>query len=233
LEVAGWLAKELAHAGITVVSGLARGIDAAAHWGALSAGGVTIGVLGCGLDVCYPRRNKDLYQSIARTGALVSEYPPGTPPLKQNFPVRNRIIAGMCLGVVIVEARPRGGALITARLAMEFSREVFAVPGLVHSPGASGTHALIRDGARLVTSASEIMDDLGMLAMTPTSAPPVLDPDESRVISCLEASPILLDSIAKRARMPVATVTAVLMRLEIKGAVSRHTGGRFALSVAV
>lgn len=233
LETAKWVGRELAASGITVVSGLAKGIDAAAHWGALEAGGTTVAVLGCGLDICYPRHNKDLYDKIAEEGTLISEYEPGTPAIPRNFPCRNRIIAGMTLGAVIVEARPKGGALITARLAMEFSREVFAIPGPVHAPGSWGSHSLVRDGARLVTCADDILEDLGMLR-SPSSSKDTssLDPDESRIVASLEAQPLVLDLIARRSKMPASTAGSVLVRLELRGLVSRHPGGRFALPVA-
>lgn len=232
LETARWVGKELGAAGVTVVSGMAKGIDGAAHWGALDAGGSTVAVLGCGLDICYPRRNRALYDKILEEGTVVSEYEPGTPAIPRYFPSRNRIIAGMTLGSVIVEARPKGGALITARLAMEFSREVFAIPGPVHSPGSWGSHALVRDGARLVTCADDILEDLGMLRAPHTEKhQPEFDPDESRVMAALSADPLILDLVAGRARMPASTAGSVLARLELRGLVSRHPGGRFALPV--
>lgn len=232
LEAAKWVAKELAASGVTVVSGMALGIDAAAHWGAFEAGGSTVAILGCGLDLCYPRRNRALYDKLFEEGTLVSEYEPGTPAIPRNFPCRNRIIAGMTLGTVIVEARPRGGALITARLSMEFSREVFAIPGPIHSPGSWGSHTLVRDGARLVTCADDILEDLGMLrAPGRAGEEPDLDPDESRVMATLEGSPVILDLIARRSKMPPSTATSVLVRLELRGLVSRYPGGRFALPI--
>jgi len=232
LESAHWLAKQLAASGVTIVSGMAYGIDAAAHRGALEGGGHTVAVLGSGLDICFPRRNRALYQQIAEGGTLVSEYSPGTPPLRHQFPERNRIIAGMALGTVIVEARPKGGALITARLAMEFSRDVFAVPGAIHSPCSWGSHSLIRDGARLVTNADEVLEDLGMLRSSPGPGPSLdLDPDEARVMSALEPEPLILDQVALRSKMPVPTTISVLVRLEVQGLVSRYPGGRYALPV--
>lgn len=201
LEVGEWLGAELALLGITVVSGLAHGIDAAAHRGALSAAGATIAVLGCGLDVCYPTRNRDLYRQILSAGTLLSEHPPGTKPLPHHFPVRNRIIAGMSLGVVIVEGKLGGGAMITARLAMEYGREVFAVPGPVHAAGSRGPHLLVRDGARLVTSPEEILEDLGMPASESRNQDALeLRPDEQRVLDKLEAEPCSLTrSLTERA----------------------------------
>jgi DNA processing protein len=175
VEVAAWLARSLAASGLTMVSGMALGIDAAAHRGAIEGGGTTVAVLGCGLDVRYPLANAGLRASILEHGTLLSEYPAGVRPVPWHFPVRNRIIAGMSLATVVVEARPGGGALITARLAAEMGREVFAVPGPVHAPGSGGVHALVRDGARLVTCAVDVLQDLGFgeLAMPlPNAADP-------------------------------------------------------------
>lgn len=232
LEVAHWLAAELASDGLTVVSGLARGIDAAAHRGALSVGGSTVAVMGCGLDICYPASHRSLFKQIAEQGSLISEHQAGTPPLAFHFPVRNRIIAGMSLGVVIVEGVPNGGAMITARLAMEFGREVFAVPGAVHSAASLGPHLLIRDGARLAGSAAQILEDLG-ISSPPRPAPqlPALHPDEQRLMDILQAEPELLDVIARKARIPPSTATAILIKLEMKSLAARYPGGRYSRSV--
>jgi DNA processing protein len=239
LEVATWLGRGLGAAGVVVVSGMAAGIDAAAHRGALATGS-TVAVLGSGVDVCYPRSNAALYGEIAGRGSLVSEYPPGTTPAPWRFPARNRIIAGMALGVVIVEARRDGGAMITARLALEYGREVFAVAGPVHASGSEGPHALVRDGARLVTSATDVLEDLGLAsprsaaAWTQDPIPALvasLSPDERRVLGVLEAEPQLLDRIARLAGMPASATTAVLSRLELAGLASRHPGARFARTV--
>jgi DNA processing protein len=232
LEAAFWLARELAASGITIVSGLAKGIDGAAHRGALAAGGRTVAVMGCGLDICYPARHRDLFDRIAACGTLVSEYEPGTRPMPYHFPVRNRIIAGMSLGVVLVEASVAGGAMITARLAVEYGRELFAVPGAVHSPVSVGPHLMVRDGARLVASADQILEDLGMLRSVSVDLPaPDLHPDEVRVLAVLEAEPLLLDLIARRAGMPASTAAAVLVKLEMAKLVSRRPGGRYARAV--
>lgn len=243
LEIASWMARGLAAAGILVVSGLAKGIDAAAHRGALQASASTVAVLGNGIDVCYPWMNRDLYFEISRRGTLLSEYEAGTPALRQNFPTRNRIIAGMSLGVVIVEGRIGGGAMITARLAMEFGREVFAVAGPVHSEVSEGPHSLVRDGARLVTSPKDVLEDLGIqapldhsgssLVESPTPGERVIEsltPDERTILSGLEAAPVVLDLVADQARMPASTAAATLCLLELKGLVVRHAGGRFSLS---
>ncbi|MGQ0679043.1 MAG: DNA-processing protein DprA [Actinomycetota bacterium] len=232
LEVAHWLASELAAAGLTVVSGMARGIDGAAHRGALDVRGSTVAVLGCGLDVCYPAMHRQLYEQIKSAGSLISEHEAGVRPMPQHFPVRNRIIAGMSLGVVVVEAVPGGGAMITARLAGEYGRDLFAVPGPVHSAGASGPHLLIREGARLAASAGQILDDLGLACPAPPPGQPVeLHPDESRLMKVLAAQPQLVDLLAGKVRMPVSTVSAVLVKLEMKKLVTRYPGGRYACSV--
>jgi DNA processing protein len=244
LEVATWMGRQLASVGVVVVSGMAAGIDGAAHRGALAVAGdraTTVAVLGSGLDICYPRGNAGLYGELSQRAILLSEYPPGTTPAPWRFPARNRIIAGMSLGVVIVEARPDGGAMITARLAMEFGREVFAVAGPVHAPGAEGPHALIRDGARLVTSAVDVLEDLGLATpvarggapgvQLPLPAAAPLSPDERLVVGVLQAEPLLLDRIARLAGLPASAASAVLARLELSGRVSRHAGGRFARPV--
>ena len=233
LEVAAWFAAELARAGLLIVSGMARGIDAAAHLGALDAGASSVAVLGCGLDICYPRSNHHIYRRLLEGGTIVSEYPSGTAPLPHHFPTRNRIIAGMSLGALIVEGRPEGGAMITARLSMEFSREVFAVPGPVHSSVSLGPHLLIRDGARIVTSPLDILEELGLagqLSLESGGGSPAaseLSPEESMVLAALEAQPVLLDIIASDAGIPASTASAILARLELKDLVARHAGSRF------
>jgi DNA processing protein len=244
LEVATWLARGLAAAGLVVVSGMALGVDAAAHRGALDGGGATVAVLGCGLDVCYPLANAGLRAAILERGTLLSEHPAGVRPRAWHFPIRNRIIAGMSLGTVIVEARETGGALITARLASDLGREVFAVPGPINADGSRGSHALVRDGARLVTCPADILEDLrfGDLPAKcaedggcggPSTALAGAGPDEQRLFAVLDAEPLLLDAIALRAKLPVSAAAAVLARLEIKGAATRHPGGRFARAVSV
>lgn len=242
LQMARDIAAELASAGVVIVSGMALGIDRAAHEGAIAAGGTTVAVLGSGVDVCYPPRNRDLYEQIQEVGTLVSEYPPGLPPLRHHFPARNRIIAGACLGVVIVEARMNGGAMITARLAAEAGREVFCVPGSVRSPQSAGPHWLIREGARMVTSGLDILEDIGVLprmaAQGQFSTGPVspaqpfieVSNDEAKVLGSLEAEPVLLDTVAAACRLPTPAAAAILAKLELKGLVHRHAGARFSLS---
>jgi DNA processing protein len=240
VEVAAWLAGGLARAGMVVVSGMAMGIDAAAHRGALDAGGTTVAVLGCGIDVVYPRAHAGLRSSILGSGTLLSEYPPGTRPAPWHFPVRNRIIAGMSLATVIVEARDTGGAMITARLAADLGREVFAVPGPVMSPGSRGAHLLVREGARLVTDAAEVLEDLGFSPPSPPGDEPVgtpaaagLGPDELRLLGLLGGDPRVLDVVSRDAGLPPPAALAVLARLELRGLVTRHPGARFARSPGV
>jgi DNA processing protein len=248
LDVARWVAGALASCGVVIVSGMARGIDAAAHRGALEAGGTTVAVLGTGIDVEYPKANRKLREAILESGTLVTEFEPGIGPYPSNFPTRNRIVAGMSLGVVVVESRLDGGGMITARLGADFGREVFAVPGPVHSPLAAGPHALINDGAKILTSPADVLEELGLRASGPASSSASGDeeagtdpaakgrgrrrlaPDEELIVKAMSAHPSLLDSIAAGARIPTPAASAVLARLELEGLVARHPGGRFALT---
>jgi DNA processing protein len=177
------LTSDLARSGVTVVSGFALGIDSAAHRGALKARGRTLAVLGCGLDVNYPSINTDLRQEIALAGALLTEFPPGTPPSSGNFPSRNRIISGLSLGVVVVEAAERSGSLITARFALEQGREVFAVPGIAQSMRSKGTHRLIRQGAKLVEGVEDVLEEIRPLIRPAHSPPPLPDQVRDRLFS--------------------------------------------------
>ncbi len=228
LDVARMLGAKLAAAGVVVVSGLARGIDTAAHIGALETG-KTVAVLGSGVDVCYPKGNRRVYERIRASGSVISEYALGQEPLPWNFPRRNRIIAGMSLAVVVVEGRHTGGAMITARLATEANREVFAVPGCIHSVQSEGPHALIKDGARMALSAEEILAEIGVLPAKPDELP-LLSPDESRIVNMLQATAQHLDVLADAAGLPASSAAALLALLELKGVVSRSAGGRFAMS---
>lgn len=222
------LARDLAAAGVTVVSGLARGIDAAAHQGALEAGGRTVAVLGSGVDRPYPRQNAELAEAVARTGALVSEFPPGSLAYKSNFPRRNRTIAGWSRVVVVVEAGERSGALITARVALEEGREVMAVPGHPSVPAAAGTNALLRDGAAVARHARDVLDELG-LDPRPAPAPPGGRADP--VLSLLARGvPASLEELAARASRPVPELLARLAELELEGAVRRIPGALFVRS---
>lgn len=228
-EVARQLGAGLAGAGLVVVSGLARGVDAAAHRGALEAGGVTVGVLGCGVDVPYPRPHVALAASIAARGAVVAEFPPETLPYPAHFPLRNRIISGLALATVVIEASDRSGSLITARLALEQGREVLAVPGNVLSGSSRGCHALIKDGAGLVETVEDVLSALGWtLPAMPTEG----DSSKSSAVSDLDemfpaGTPLSADELALRTGRPVAEWLAQLGALEVAGRVERTPGGLF------
>ncbi|MFN3495640.1 MAG: DNA-processing protein DprA [Hydrogenophaga sp.] len=218
-------AQTLSEAGVCVVSGLALGVDGAAHEGALAGGSPTIAVVGTGLDRVYPQRHRDLAHRIAGQGAIVSEYPLGTPALSENFPRRNRIIAGLSQGTLVVEAAVRSGSLITARLAAEQGREVFAIPGSIHSPQARGCHALIRQGAKLVESAQDILEDLRLdvAAQAPVPAPAAA-PDDN-LLKALGHDPVSLDVLQARTGLDTATLQARLLELELEGHIGRLPGG--------
>ena len=229
LAFARSLAADLAAAGLTVVSGLARGIDTAAHQGALEAGGRTVAVLGSGLDALYPRENAALARAIERDGAVVSEFPPGTGPWKQNFPRRNRTIAGWARATVVVEAGEKSGALHTARAALEEGRDVLAVPGHPSCPGCAGTNALLRDGAALVRDAGDVLAALGLAPAgpaaraTPAADDPVLD-------ALPRAAPAGIDELALRTALPVPELLVRLSELELAGRVRRLPGTLFVRS---
>jgi len=220
-------ARAFSHAGVTIVSGLALGIDAAAHRGALDGSGSTIGVLGTGVDVAYPARNAALHERIAASGALVSELPLGTPAAASNFPRRNRLISGLARAVLVVEAAISSGSLITARMAAEQGRDVFAIPGSIHSPLAKGCHALIKQGAKLVESAADVLDEL---AVTRGNAPAVTvapgDPAADALLAHLGHEVCDLDTLASRAGLTPAEVSSMLLMLELDGKVASLPGGR-------
>lgn len=227
LETATRFAAELACGGFVVASGLALGIDGAAHRGTLTSG-LTLAVVGCGIDQVYPRQHATLWQQIiAAGGAVVSEFPPGTPPRAQHFPRRNRIISGLSLGVLVVEAAPRSGSLITARQALEQGREVFAIPGSIHNPLARGCHQLIREGATLVETTADIVAQLGgLLALkrgeAMADAPPVtaeLSPDATAVLGALGHEVADADLLIARTALGTAQLTAALGELELLGLV--------------
>lgn len=226
-------ATALGQAGVCVVSGLALGVDGAAHEGALLADAPTIAVVGTGLDRVYPKRHLSLAHRIVARGALVSEYPLGTPPLPAHFPQRNRIIAGLSQGTLVVEAAVQSGSLITARLAAEQGREVFAIPGSIHAPQSRGCHALIRQGAKLVESAQDILEDLRITAApagasadrgSPDAAPSQpADPDH--LLDAMGFDPVSLDALQARTGLDTATLQARLLELELEGWVGRLPGG--------
>lgn len=226
-EVTRRLVTVLAQSGVTVVSGLARGIDAVAHQTALEAGGRTIAVLGCGIDLVYPPEHRDLARRIAGQGALVTEYPPGTPPEPGNFPPRNRIISGLSLGVLITEAGRDSGALITADYAAEQGRDVFAVPGSILSAGCAGTNRLIQDGAKPVLDAADILQELNLTMVAEQKEARQTLPateTEALLLAHLSAEPVHVDDLTRAVGLPVAQVTSTLALMELKGMV-RQVGG--------
>ncbi|HOJ52334.1 MAG TPA: DNA-processing protein DprA [Syntrophales bacterium] len=221
------LARGLALAGATIVSGMARGIDAAAHRGALSVQGRTIAVLGSGLDVIYPPEHRDLYDSIAEHGAVVTEYPFGTPPRSQNFPYRNRLISGMSWGVIVVEASEKSGSLITAKLAAEQGRAVFAVPGEIHSPLSRGTHRLLKEGATLIEDVSDVLEEIRpQVKAQPPAPPPSEKPSdlESRLYELIGPKPIHGDALIEKTGFTAGEVMGVLLTLELKGLIQQLPG---------
>jgi DNA processing protein len=220
-------AHALAEAGLCIVSGLALGVDGAAHEGALAGGGFTLAVVGTGLDRVYPSRHRALAHRIAEHGALISEYPLGTPPLAHHFPQRNRIIAGLGLGTLVVEAALQSGSLITARLAAEQGSEVFAIPGSIHSPLSRGCHALIRQGAKLVESAQDVLEDLRLdpPRRTPPDGAPHAAADDDPVLQALGHDPLGLDELQARTGLDTARLQARLLDLELDGQVARLPGG--------
>ncbi len=240
-RTASEFAQYLAHGGLTITSGLALGIDAAAHEGALKGGGRTVAVLGCGLDEIYPPENSALAERIvAGGGSLLSEFPPGTPPRRENFPRRNRLISGLSLGTLVVEAARLSGSLITARLASEQGREVFAIPGSIHNPLARGCHQLLRQGAKLVETAADVLSELkipftkqDITESTPTNEiggtnAPGLDKDYEILLDALGFEPQSIDVLVDRTGLPSPHLASMLLILELEGRVGLHPGGRYA-----
>ncbi len=229
-ENASAFARSLSQAGLCIVSGLALGVDGAAHEGALEGAGSTIAVVGTGLDRVYPRRHLALAHRIAQQGLLVSEFALGSQPLAAHFPQRNRLIAGLASGTLVVEAALQSGSLITARLAAEYGREVFAVPGSIHAPQARGCHALIRQGAKLVEQASDILEELRLATTaqpggpTQASAPPAA---EDWLLEALGFDPVTLDALVERTGTAPADLAARLLELELDGRVARLPGQLF------
>lgn len=216
----------LGDAGLTIVSGLAHGIDAAAHRGGLSSAAASVAVVGTGLDKVYPAANRDLAHQLARQGTLISEFPLGTPPLAGNFPRRNRLISGLSLGCLVVEASLQSGSLITARLALEQGKEVFAIPGSIHSPQSKGCHALLKQGAKLVESSQDILDELG--GAWPGKAETVCPaPTDADIFEFLGDEPVDLETLHQRSGLTVAELSAMLLTLELGGQVSSLPGGLY------
>jgi DNA processing protein len=234
------LAWGLSQKGLTVVSGMARGIDSAAHQGALMAQGRTVAVLGSGLDVVYPQENQKLFERIVETGLVFSEFPLGTLPERQNFPIRNRIISGLSLGVVIVEATQRSGSLITARLALDQGREVFAVPGSVESFKSSGTHSLIKQGAKLVEHAQDILEELHWKDQPPMEAPeskmegteksPSLSAEEKQIRDLLSNGSLQVDQMVRQSGIGISPLLSLLLEMELKGLIKQLPGKFFTRS---
>jgi DNA processing protein len=241
LEIAQRLAFDLAARGVTVVSGLARGIDSAAHRGALDAGGRTIAVLGSGVDVIYPPENRRLAERIIESGAIVSQFAPGTRPMAYHFPERNRVIAGLSLAVVVVEAAEKSGALITAGFAGELGREVMAMPGRPTSPESRGAHRLIQDGAALVLDADDVIEGLPAQwracvrpAVKLGARPEKTDAidDGGRVLAAVGDDPVAIDEVIERSGIAVGRATALLLELELTGRVRQLDGKRFVRALA-
>jgi len=238
------ISRELTLKGLTVVSGMARGIDSAAHRGAITAQGRTIAILGSGLDVIYPPENKKLFADIIQNGAVISEFPLGTPPRSANFPARNRIISGMSYGVVIVEAGEKSGSLITARLALEQGREVFAVPGSIDSAGSRGTNKLIKQGAKLIENTDDILEEIlpqleQTTALKTSSAlnaaeikkelTEILNDVDQKIFNDVSRGRVHIDDLISSTGLPSADILSALTTMELKGIIQQHPGKFFSL----
>ena len=228
------IGQGLGRRGLGVVSGMARGIDSLAHWGCLGGRGFTVAVLGTGIDIIYPQSNKKLMGEITQNGAVISEFPLGTPPEPKNFPIRNRIISGLSRGVVVVEATKKSGSLITASLALEQGREVFAVPGSIHSFKSTGCHFLIKQGARLIENSDDILEELGLnyefVPKTDTFVQgplPSMDEFEKAIYDIIGDYPIHIDEITRQGNLEPGKTASILMRLELKGIIRQVPGKMF------
>lgn len=238
LKTAFEFAKQLAQAGISITSGLAQGIDGAAHKGALPEVGKTIAVVATGLDQVYPRNHNQLANQIRQQGVIVSEFVPTTGPRREYFPQRNRLISGLALGVLVVEAGIRSGSLITARLAGEQGREIYAIPGSIHLPTSRGCHQLIRQGAKLVETTKDILEELrnsvDLFAMLPqddtnndTHATNNLNADSKKILDLIDFAPTGLDELAEQTHIPIDKLSSILLELELSGLVAATSGGRY------
>ena len=223
-------AYSLSYSGLSITSGLALGIDGASHRGALDGEGTTIAVTGNGLDRVYPARHKSLAMEIGRNGALISEFPPGTPPSANNFPRRNRIISGLSLGTLVIEAAINSGSLITARMAMEQGREVFAIPGSIQNPLSRGCHALLREGAKLVETVEDIFDEIKYIACNPPTLPPLesdedLEKEHKKLLEYIAYDPTAIDTLVGTTGESPESIASMLLVLELKGFISSAAGG--------
>jgi DNA processing protein len=233
------VAQDLSDAGLLIVSGLARGVDTAAHVGSIHQG--TVGVIASGIDISFPPENRALQEEVATRGLLIAEQPPGREPLARHFPYRNRIIAGMTLGTIVVEAAPKSGSLITARLATEAGREVMAVPGSPLDPRAQGCNALIREGATLIQSAADVLESIRPIASGRVFAPSISyraeshsadasDSERRTVLDLLSHAPVSVDELIRQSGLPLGIVQTILLELDLSGKVERHAGGRVSLA---
>jgi len=236
-EVAYQFSKKLAEYGVGIVSGLARGIDSISHKGALDGNGYTIGILGSGIDVIYPAENRELFERIVNNGgAIISEFPLGTKPRKENFPMRNRIISGISEGVVVIEAGKRSGTLITAKWALEQGREVFAIPGSVFSSQSEGTHLLIKEGANIVTAPEEILDYFGWKkeeSLTEEKLEIEVSDEEKEILSVLSPYPLHVEEIFEKINKPPFEVLSILTELELKGLIENLPGKYVRLKITL
>jgi DNA processing protein len=235
IKTAESISSKLSSYGITIVSGMARGIDSYAHIGALKSGGRTVAVLGCGVDIVYPSENRKLMEKIIEVGAVISEYPPGTPPFAYNFPARNRIISGLCQGVVVIEAAHKSGSLITADCALEQGREVFAVPGNISNINSSGTNKLIKEGAKLVSNVEDILEELNEFNLSEISEYIIknkkdkntlydLSIEEKKILKELMYEPLHIDMITEKCNMSIQEINSLLIMMELKGVIEQAPG---------